>query len=197
MSHNCQSGSPIWATCEFWAAHTDDFWLWLPSSSKENKICVRGCKQDQSFSLVNQLTHSLFEDRRFSNVCCKVKISFLDDSFSTLKNIRGWENRAVAILFFSSCHYCCSSELQHEIEIKHLQDVSSKWTEQPCFILFFCYLFYPDAYSIQIISALLCSPSGSDLPNTEAEVGLLNYSNRWCIIWKNFLAVSVVSAVTP
>lgn len=55
--------------------------------AKKIRLCVRGCKKDQTFWLVNQLTHSLSEDECFSNVCCKVKISFLDDSFSTLKNI--------------------------------------------------------------------------------------------------------------
>lgn len=111
--------------------------LWILGSSRWSRLAVTSqwfqrkedlCKLVQAGSdlwMVNQLTRSLSEDQCFSNVCCKLKIPFLDDSFSTLKNVCGWENRAEAILFFSSCHYCSSSKLQHGIEMKHLQDASS------------------------------------------------------------------------
>lgn len=188
-SYNCQSGSHVWADCEFWAAHVSHFLLWLPSGSKENKICVRGCKQDQTFWLVNQLTHSLSEYQCFSNVCCKVKISFLDDSFSTLKNIRGWENRAEAILFFSSCHYCSSSKLQHETEMKHLQDVSSKWTEQHCFVTSFVIIFIQMHIIFKPFQHCYAHPQNLTCQTQRQKWGFycINYSNGWCVICKKLL----------
>lgn len=54
MSYNCRSGSHIWAVCELWDAHVGHLVVWLRSGSKESNMCVSGCRQDQTFWLVNQ-----------------------------------------------------------------------------------------------------------------------------------------------